>query len=619
MKSFSMFSKESVIALFAVIGISLHLLLRFGTALPDMQATIPLYAVLAFGGVPLVFDLLVKLFRREFGSDLLAGLSIITSILLGEYLAGSLVVLMLSGGETLERYAVRSASSVLHALAKRMPHSAHRKVGDDLEEVVLDDIQVGDHVVVLPHELCPVDGIVVEGHGAMDESYLTGEPYQMSKGPGVTVLSGAVNGESALTIEATRLPVDSRYAKIVTIMQEAEENRPRIRRMADQLGAFYTPVAVAVAVAAWAISGDPIRFLAVLVIATPCPLLIAIPVAIIGAVSLAAKRGIIIRDPAVLEQADRCRTIIFDKTGTLTYGKPALIRQAIAPGFEQLEVLRLVAGLERYSKHPLAQAILDAQKAAGLHTPAAVNVSEPPGQGLRGEIDHHTVEVTKRSKLLAETDTDPALLPELASGLECVILVDGKYAATYQFRDAPRSDSRPFIQHLSTKHGAKKVMLVSGDREIEVKHLAKMVGIEETHASMTPEQKVEIVRKEVAREQTLFVGDGINDAPALATATVGIAFGPNSDVTSEAAGAVIMTSSLAKVDELFHISQRTRRIAMQSAVGGMALSFVGMIVASFGYLPPVAGAIAQEIIDVVVILNALRVALPPKKLIDFIH
>ncbi len=610
-------SKESVIAAVAITGIAAWLTLRYAIDASPQIRVLPLYAVLAAGGVPLVLDLTLKLFRREFGSDLLAGISIVTSVLLGEYLAGCLVVLMLSGGETIERYAVSSASSVLKALAKRMPNIAHHKLDGTLKDVALGDVQVGDLLVVLPHEACPADGVVVEGHGVMDEAYLTGEPYMISKGPGTAVISGAVNGESALTIKATKLPVDSRYAKIVAVMREAEENRPHIRRLADRLGAIYTPVAVAIAGLAWLASGDPVRFLAVLVVATPCPLLIAIPVAIIGAISLAAKRGIIVRDPAVLERADKCQTVIFDKTGTLTYGEPVLIHQHLAPGFDQIDVLRLVAGLEHYSKHPLAKAIVSAADAASVPVVPASEVSEPPGQGLVGTIEGRQVQVTKRSKFLAESGADPSTLPAVASGLECVIVVDGKLAATYQFRDAPRKDSRPFIEHLSKKHGFKKVMLVSGDRESEVRYLGDMVGITDVRASMTPEEKVAIVRKERESAETLFVGDGVNDAPALASATVGIAFGQHSDVTSEAAGAVVLTASLGKVDEFFHISRHMRAIALQSAVGGMALSVLGMLIAAAGYLPPVAGAVTQEIIDVAVILNALRAAVRPRTLIDY--
>ncbi len=613
----SLLSKESAIAVCAILGIGAFLVLRYAFDAAPGVRVVPLYAVLALGGIPLVIDLALKLFRREFGSDLLAGISIVTSILLGEYLAGCLVVLMLSGGETIERYAVASASSVLKALARRMPNVAHRKRDGTIEDVPLADVKVGDLLVVLPHEACPADGAVVEGHGVMDEAYLTGEPYMISKGPGTAVISGAVNGESALTIQASKLPVDSRYAKIVAVMREAEENRPQIRRLADRLGAVYTPVAVGIALIAWLASGDALRFLAVLVVATPCPLLIAIPVAIIGAISLAAKRGIIVRDPAVLERADKCSTVIFDKTGTLTYGEPVLVNQHVSPAFDKLDVLRLVAGLERYSKHPLAQSVVAAADSAGVRPVPAADVSEPPGQGLTGHIEGRRVEVTKRSRYLAMSGADESLLPPVASGLECVIVIDGKLAATYQFRDSPRKESRPFIEHLSAKHGFKKVMLVSGDRESEVKYLGDLVGITDVRASMSPEDKVAIVKEENKSAETLFVGDGVNDAPALASATVGIAFGQHSDVTGEAAGAVVMTPSLGKVDEFFHISRHMRAVALQSAIGGMALSIFGMLIASFGFLPPVAGAIAQEVIDVAVILNALRAAARPKTLVDY--
>src|ERR1700720_2308214 len=269
---------------------------------------------------------------------------------------------MLSGGEALEAYAVRSASSVLAALAKRMPSVAHRKQDGQVADVALDAVAVGDTLVVFPHEICPLDGTVVEGHGVMDESYLTGEPYQMSKATGSTVLSGAVNGDSALTIRADRLVVDSRYAKIMQVMRASEQGRPRLRRLGDQLGAIYTPVAVSVALVAWAVSLDPTRFLAVLVVATPCPLLIAIPVAIIGAISLAARRGIVIRDPALLEVVGSCRVAIFDKTGTLTYGRPVFVELNVIQGFNRNDILQFIASLERYSRHPLAGPIVEAAR-----------------------------------------------------------------------------------------------------------------------------------------------------------------------------------------------------------------------------------------------------------------
>lgn len=601
--------KEGWIAILAIVGIALHLVFRLN--IPDFQAY-PLYFVLAIGGSLLVLDLFKKLLTLNFGSDLLAGMSIITAILLGEYLAGSLVVLMLSGGEALESYAIKAASKMLEMLAKRAPTIAHRKVNDQMEDIPVEKIAVGDTLLLFPHEICPVDGDVTEGNGVMDESYLTGEPFLISKAPGSKVLSGSINGDTSLTIQSTKLAQDSRYAKIMQVMSESEQKRPKMRRLADQLGAWYTPMAVFIAILAWVLSGDPVRFLAVLVIATPCPLLIAIPVAIIGSISLCASRGILIKNPIVLEQIDQCKTMIFDKTGTLTYGKPTLTDQTVYNNNSSSQVLKLVASLERYSKHPLANAILEEAKSENIQLIDAKQISEPPGAGLRGTVGENEVMITRRKHL---PPSDLEKLPQ-GAGLECIVLLDGKLAAHYRFRDSPRIESVSFIGHLSPHHGFKKVMIISGDRKEEVKYLADLVGIGEVYAEKTPEEKVELVVKETKQAKTAYLGDGINDAPALIAATVGIAFGNNSDITAEAAGAVVMDNNLEKVDEFLHISKRMRAIALQSALGGMALSILGMVIAAFGFLPPVAGAISQEVIDVMAILNSLRTLKKPTIMSD---
>jgi len=607
---------ELYIAALALLAIGTHVVLRYGVGTHELAYRLPLWVALVVGGGPLVVDLAKKAMRGEFGSDLLAGISIVTAVLLGEYLAGTLVVLMLSGGEAIEGFALDRASSVLHALAARLPSVAHRTQGESMIDVPVAEVRVGDELVIFPHEIAPVDGEVTAGKGVMDEAYLTGEPYVMSKAPGSAVISGAINGDTALTIRATKVAEESRYARIMRVMQEAEENRPHIRRLGDQLGAIYTPVAVAIASGAWIASGEPVRFLAVLVIATPCPLLIAIPVAIIGAISRAARRGIIVRNPSALEQIPRVRTVILDKTGTLTYGRPSITEEIYAPSFDRQDVLPLVAALERYSKHPLADAFLRESERAGISLPAVQEVREPPGKGLVGLLDGRTVEVTGREQAIASGRVTPDVLPPPASGLECVVLIDGRYAATYRFHDAPRGESRPFVAHLGPKHGVQRVLLVSGDRESEVRYLADQVKISEIHAGVSPEGKVAIVREETRSAKTLFLGDGINDAPAMVTATVGVAFGAGA-VTSEAASAIIVDTSLARVDELLHLSARMRRVALQSAVGGMTLSVMGMAVAAFGHLPPVAGAVTQEIIDLVVVFNALRVAASPRTVTDF--
>ncbi len=604
---------DSCIAGITGTGIALYLVFRFAGHFARTIALIPLWVALVLGGIPLVLRLARRAFALEFSSDLLAGISIVSAVLLGEYLVAAIVVLMLSGGSTLEHFATRRASSVLNALARRVPQTAHRKGAGGIEDVTLDEVHVGDVLVIYPHEICPVDGTVTEGHGVMDESYLTGEPFEMSKAPGSGVISGAINQASALTIVAEKPARDSRYARIMRVMEESEQRRPRLRRLADRLGAWYTPAAVAVAALGWGMSGDPRRFLAVVVIATPCPLLIAIPVAIVGAISLSARRSILIKNPAVLEQAATCRTMIFDKTGTLTHGKPVLTDTFPAKGFSAEELLRAAASVEKYSKHPLASAVLEAARQRGIEPEEAASISEKPGEGMRGEVRGREIRLTGRSRA-QECGLE---LPEAKSGLECVIFLGGRYAGLFRFHDAPRPESRKFLGHLPGRHGVRKLLLLSGDRESEVRYFAKEVGITDVHFSATPEQKLAIVEEEVRRARTLFVGDGINDAPALQAATVGVAFGPNSDITSEAADAVILAASLDKVDEFLHIGRRLRTIALESAAGGMALSIVGMGFAVAGRLPPIAGAIAQEIIDVIVVLNSLRMILPVDALTDY--
>ena len=604
-------SLQTWIALLSACAVLTHLSLRYFIRAAQEVSDIPLYVAVAFGGLPLLWSLARNLMHLEFGSDLLAGVSILAAAITGQFLVGAIIVLMLSGGGALESYASRRANSVLAALHKRTPKIAHRRTASGYLDVALEEVRIGDFLVLLPHEFAPVDGIVTEGHGRMDESYLTGEPFEISKAPGSTVLSGAINHDQVLVIQASRLPAESRHAQIVRLLEATEANRPHLRRLGDKLAAWYTPVAVAAALGAWLITGDPLRFLAVTVIATPCPLLIAIPVAVLGAISLAAKRGILIKNPAALEQIDECRALIFDKTGTLTYGKPVLTEVLCVEGFTRDEVLSKAASLEQYSKHPLAASVLKAAREAGLAVPQATEIRETPGTGLRGSVEGVEVQITGRSQVRGIP------LPEATAGLECLVLFNEKLAAVLRFRDTPREESRPFISHLTNSHRARRVVLLSGDREREVRYLAGELGINEVHFSKSPEDKVAIVTEATRRDKTLFVGDGINDAPAMLMATVGVALGSNSDVTSEAADAVVLDSSLEKTDELIHVGRRMRRIALESAVGGMAVSMVGMAFAAIGWLTPVAGAVAQEAIDLLAVLNALRVSFYYRRLADF--
>lgn len=613
-------SRQGMIALGSVVAIAVSLGLDVAGASPT-AVQIPLVVIVVVGGVPLVWDIVRDLIARTPGADLLAAIGIVTAVLLDEWLVAAIIVLMLSGGEALEHAATARASRVLEALAKRAPTMAHVFTeGDQTTEVNVADIQVGDRILVLPHEVCPVDGQVVSGHGSMDESYLTGEPYVISKSVGSRVLSGAINGENALVIEATHTAADSRYAQIVGVLAEAEENRPKMRRMADRIGAWYTVLALAMGILGWLVSSDPERFLSVMVIATPCPLLIAVPVAIVGAISLAARSAIIIKDPGVLERIPATTTMMFDKTGTLTYGRPRLTEVDLGPGFTREEVLRLAGSMERYSRHPLAGAVLDAARTE-LGEGFAEHVeqlAEKPGAGLTATVAGRRVQITSRSKA-ADAIDDPSAIPPEVGAMESVMIVDGRYAATLRFRDEPRVGTSQFIDHLGPRHGVTRTMLISGDTSSEVAYLAERVGIADVHAGASPERKLELVLEERQKGPVLFLGDGINDAPAMAAADVGIAFGQESDVTTEAAGAVILDSSLERLDELLHIGERMRRIALQSAIGGIVLSMIGMVLAVMGMLPPLVGAAAQEAIDLLAILNAARVVAVRRPLADFHH
>lgn len=451
----------------------------------------------------------------------------------------------------------------------------------------------------------------------MGESYLTGEPFSVAKAPGASVLSGAINGEAVLVIRSEKLAHDSLNVQIMEIMQDAEQKRPTVRRTGDQIGAVFVSIASILVIAAWYFTGDSTRYLVVLVVATPCPLLFAIPITLISAISMAARQGMIIKDPTVLEHLPTCRTAIIDMTGTLTHGKPVLTENICAQSIEQADILLSAASLERYSIHPLAQENLQAVNKEKLPLIEATSVSEKPGQGVIGLVAGHEIRVTHRKKLLQTTPDIISILPPTTPGLECILMQAGQYAVTFHFRDAPRSDGKSFIGHLAPSLLFNKVMLVSGDRDSEVAYLANLLGIKETLASQSLEQKAAIVRAETAQVPTLFMGDGINDAPALASATVGNAFGQHRSVTAEAAGAVIMENSPAKVDERIHISIAMRRIVLENAIGGITLSLIAMGFAAGRFITPVVGALLQKVVDILAIANALRLSWGSKNETDF--
>ncbi len=596
---------QLLLSVASVASLVIHYFAKFALKIDENYS---LFFVLIVGGIPLLIQIFLKIIKGNLGADLIAFMALILAIYLHENVAGVLIILMLASSQALEEFASHRASFVLEALAQRMPTIAHLKSENNFFDTEIAKIKINDLIAIFPHEICPIDGEVVEGRGSMDESYLTGEPYRISKTIGSKVLSGAINGESLFVIKTEKLPADSRYGKIMEVMKQAKEQRPEIRKLADKIGAIFAPITIIIASTSYYFTHDLTNFLAVLTIATPCPLLIAVPIAIISAISISARQGIIIKDARILEKLSICTTAIFDKTGTLTFGEPNISEIIALDEFSAEEILQKTASLERYSRHPLAGSILKEAQKRNLILLDAQDISEKPGYGMIGNIGEQEIIITSRKKI-HEFQPSKIPLPELSDGMECVIIINKKVAGILHFRDLERPESKSFINHLAPNHNFKKIILLSGDRDSEVNYLAEKLGINNYFSSQSPEQKLEIVKKETQNAPTLFMGDGINDAPALMLASVGIAFGQGNNITSESSGAVILESNLLKVDELIHISIFTRKIILQSAIGGMVFSVVGMILASFGLISPSEGAIAQQIIDAVAIVNALRLTI----------
>lgn len=564
-----------------------------------------LLLVIFIGSVPLVLQILFKIIKGNIGADLIALIALILAIYLHEYITAVLLIIMLASGQALEEFASNRASFVLEALSKRVPSIAHLKQDNNFIDINIADIKIGDELALFPHEICPIDGEIINGNGSMDESYLTGEPYRIEKTIGSKVLSGAINGESLFIIKAEKLPIDSRFGKIMQIMKQAKENKPEIHKLADKVGAIFAPITIAFALISYFFSNNLTNVLAILTIATPCPLIIAVPIAIVSAISICARQGIIIKDARILEKLSICSTAIFDKTGTLTYGEPKISEIIALDDFSKTEILQKCATIERYSRHPLALSIIKEANQQNLLLDNAININEKPGFGMTGYIGEQEIIITNR-KTLDQFIQPKNPLPLQIQGLECFVIINKKIAGIIVFRDLERLESKSFIAHLTPNHNFKKIILLSGDKESEVNYIANKLGIFEVFSSQTPEQKLEIVKKETQLAQTLFMGDGINDAPALMLASVGVAFGQGNNITAESAGAVILESNLLKVDELIHISIITRKIILQCAYGGMIFSVIGMIFASLGMISPSQGAIFQQIIDFVAILNGLR-------------
>ncbi|MDN4596794.1 heavy metal translocating P-type ATPase [Leifsonia virtsii] len=545
------------------------------------------------------------------GVDLLAIVAIVATVVVGELAAAIIVVLMLAGGEALEDYANRRARRELDALLRRDPRTAHRYVFDGstaVEDVSVDEVRVGDILLVRPAEVVPVDAVLLAEHAAFDVSSITGESLPAEKQEGDEVLSGSVNGTAAVRIRATQVAADSQYQQIVALVAQASKTKARVVRIADRFAVPFTVFSLLLGGLAWFVSGDPVRFAEVLVLASPCPLIIAAPVAFIGGMSRSARSGIIVRNGGVFERLARAKTVVFDKTGTLTGGRPVLMEVRAASGFDPDELLALAASAEQYSSHVLAASVMRAAAEHSLPLRPAVSAEERATDGVLARIGERTVAVGKLSfvrSLAPDAHREPIAPGELA----VYVAVDGAYAGALIERDPPRENARDMLQGLAAL-GIPHIELLTGDAKETAAGVAAELGIDDYLAECLPADKVARVAS-IAERPVAMVGDGVNDAPVLASADVGIAMGAKgATAASESADVVILVDDIGKVVEAVAISRRTVTIALQSIWLGIAASVVLMCIAAFGVIPAVVGALLQEVVDLATILAALRAARP---------
>lgn len=564
-------------------------------------------------GLPIVWKTVGGLFRGRFAADVVASLALIAAAALVQPLAGLVIVLMQTGGEALEDYAAHRATRAVAELEAQAPRIAHRVGPDGVRDVPVDRVAVGDRLLVRPGEMVPCDGVIRDGRSQLDTARITGEPLPMPVEPGTAVSSGVVNLESPLVLEATAPAAQSLYHRIVELVRSAQASKAPLQRVADRAAVWFTPVTLAVCAAAWAISGDPLRVLSVLVIATPCPLILAAPVAILGGVNRAARHQIIVRHGGALEQLAAVDTAVFDKTGTLTLGRPVVSGVTPIPPFSAPDLLRLTGAVEHGSGHLLARSLAEAAEAALGALPPAQNVVESAGRGVTGMVEGRRVTVGALT-LLREWEPKAAEALENTAGdggLKAYAAVDGRPAGTISFADRLRPGARAMVEALA-RFGLSRQYLLSGDRTANAQAAAAEVGIPGALGDLLPQDKVAFVAR-LAKQgrKVLMVGDGANDAPALSAATVGVALAAEGGgISAEAADVVLLVDDLGRVPEAVAIARRTMQIARQSIGVGLGLSLAGMGVAALGYIPPTAGALIQEAIDVAVILNALRVVAP---------
>ena len=564
------------------------------------------------GSVPpaiaILASIVLRLFRRDMGVDVIALLAIGGALALGEYLTASVIGLMFSTGKTLEDYAEGRAMKAMSALLGRVPRTARRYDGEQLVEVPIGSVLPGDRLLVRSGEVVPVDGLVDSAMAVLDESALTGEPLPVRRARGEPVRSGVLNAAAPFDLLATTSAADSTFTGIVRLVDEARRSKAPSTRLADRYALVFIPLSIIVAAAAWALSGDPLRALAVLVVATPCPMILAVPIAIVSGMSRCASRGVLIKRGGVLEQLARGHVLFFDKTGTLTAGNARLTAIEATGALDAEELLRTAASLEQASQHVLAEAIVSFARQRGLRLSRPSAVHEEHGAGLTGSVDGRRVAVGSHafvSRMASPADgLDRRMRDEGATGV--FVAVDGAIAGALLLGDEIRLDT-PRAIRLLRRAKIGRIVMLTGDHRDVAEAIGDALGVDEVLAGQTPADKLRAIEAARTFGTTIMVGDGINDAPALAAADVGVAMGARgAAASSEAAGIVLLVDRLDRLAEALAIARRTRRIAIESVIVGMSLSLVAMAIAALGYLPPIAGAILQEGIDVAAILNSLR-------------
>ncbi|MFZ2143336.1 MAG: heavy metal translocating P-type ATPase, partial [Xanthobacteraceae bacterium] len=575
----------------------------------------------AGGTVPVVIGLLVSMVRDflagRLGVDAVAFVSMSGALALGQNLAGIVVALMYAGGNLLEDLAVARAERDLRSLIDRAPRRAHRRSGSAIEDVPIEQVAVGDEILVRAGDVIPVDGIIVSPMAMLDEAAVTGEPIPVNRQKGELARSGSLNAGEVFELRASTTANESTYAGIVRMVSAAQTAKAPFVRMADRYALLLLPLTLITAGVAWYFSGDPIRALAVLVASTPCPLILAAPVAFIAGVAQAAKRGILVKGSGSLEALARIHTVIFDKTGTLTIGGARLVAVEVAPGESRDEVLRIAGSLEQASHHVLAATVVEAAVAKGLKLTIPSEVRETMGSGLEGIVDGRKVRVGSHQLVYGATKPEKWAVRALRraswrAALSVFVAVDGRTIGALLLADELRRDTPHAVQALRSA-GVSRIVMVTGDRADAAETIGAALDLDAVLADREPADKVDAVASERRRYPTAMVGDGINDAPALAAADVGVAMGARgASASSEAADVVILVDRLDRVSDAVIIAKRTHGIALQSITAGMGLSALAMGIAAIGFLPPIAGALTQEIIDVAVILNALRALTPGK-------